>query len=356
MNNHQLIISGGDEQIRQLLQQVNMFNLTTNNKIIISNNNEEKQHECSYCHKTVNINDLDTKEQEQFLSTHLCKECQTIVAQATLILANRTSNIQVEKIQRPVEAKSTPRSIVESLGFSCLSPTQEKDKSKKVSAGKQCRELIFRAIPNMTYEHMKMFTNEIKSKELFGIIYPLFVKITGLSNIQIDNARKVRGFYRYFAKKYHILDDDYLMCNDLYERHIVQFNNTFVSLNLIVGEKIETVVKRRLSNSLDIDAELSNEEIITFAEQNDEIKQRTPKKDLIDIVSFNPSTNNQIEIIQCRKKTKEELLADIEVIEKNQQNSKNERLSKLKSKFNFSTKHLPHTKERKNNTDGINSL
>ena len=357
-NNHQLAISGSDEQIRQLLQQINVFNLTASNKIIVSNDqNTDPQQECSYCHKIVNIDDLDTKEQEQFLSTHLCKDCQTIVAQAALILASKTSPIQVEKIQRPADVPAVPPSIIESLGFSCLSPTQEQDKSKKVSAGKQCRELIFRAIPNMTYEHMQMFTNEMKSKELFGLIYPLFVQITGLNNIQIDNARKVRGFYRYFAKKYHILNDDYLMCNDLYERHIVQFNNAFVSLNLIAGEKIETAVKRRqTNNALNIDAELSNEEIISFSEQNDEIKQRTPKKDLIDIVSFNPLNNNQVEITQHRKKTKEELLADIEVIEKTQQNAKRERLSKLKSKFNFSTKHLPDVKEHKNNTNGVFSL
>jgi len=355
--NNQIAISGSDDQIRQLLQHVNIFNLTAKDKIIISGNNDnEHKHECSYCHKIIDINTLNETDKNQFLNTHLCNNCQTIVAQAALILASQSNNIPVENIQRPESAKLTPhKNIVESLGFSCFTPIQNTtDKSKKISAGKQCRELIFRAIPNMTYEHMQMFTSETKSKELFGILYPLFVKITGFTNIQIDNARKCRGFYRYFAKKYHILNDDYIMCNDLYERHIAQFNNTFINLNLIIGEKIETNTHSHKNPALNIDAELSSEEIVSFVQQNDEIKQRTPKKDLIDIVSFNPSNNNNIEIISCQKKTKAELLADIEAIEQNQLKAKHERLSKLKNKFNFSTKHLP--KEHKNNTDGINSL
>lgn len=354
--NISISVSGSDDKIRNLLQQVNTFNLTTENKITVDNN--EYEHECAYCHQSIDINTLNETQKQQFLTTHLCTSCQAIIAQAALILSSKSNNVQVSKTEKPMSIKAIPhQSIVESLGFSCLTPTQPAGKPKKISAGKQCRDLIFAAIPNMTYEHLAMFTDETKSKQLFGILYPLFVKITGMNDIQIDNARKCRGFYRYFAKKYHILNDDYLLCNDLYERHINQFNNTFVELNLIEGEKIGDPSQTKKNNDgyLDMDAQLSSSEIISFS-QTDEPKPRTSRKDIIDIISFNPS-DTQSKTIQHKKKTQEELLADIQIIEAHQKKARSERLSKLKSKFNFSTKHLPKKQsEYKAKTDGVDSI
>ena len=357
MENIAISISGSDNKIRDLLQQINTFNLNTTNKIEVNNN--EHEHECAYCHKSVDINDLNEMQKNQFFTTHLCKECQAIIAQAALILTSKTNNIQVSKIERPTNIKTMPhQNIVKSLGFSCLNSTQQNDKPKKISAGKQCRDIIFAAIPNMTYEHLAMFTDEAKSKQLFGILYPLFVKITGMNNIQIDNARKCRGFYRYFAKRYHILNDDYLMCNDLYERHIAQFNNAFVELNLIVGEKINTSTKTNKYNNeyLDIDAQLSSSDIISYNQNVEEVKQYTSRKDIIDIIAFNPSNNESMKTIQHKKKTPEELLTDIRIIEKTQEQAKHDRLSKLKAKFNFSTKHLPKKNEYKAKTNGLDSI
>ena len=349
----EITCTGSQKNLQMLLQQINQLNENSTKKI----NYVEYEDTiiCSHCHSVINIENLNDNDKQKILTTHLCKNCQRVLEEAALILnSTNQSSPQEEftqanepikfagesKITRPVNENTNEyNQMLSNLVTSTQKP--------KISAGRQCRNLIFKAIPKMTTEHMNMFCDEDTSKELFGILYPLFVKITNMTDIQIDNARKCRGFYRYFAKKYHILNDDYLMCNDLYERNIIKFNNSFIDLKLIDGEKIQIPSRKHKNNSsdlpaehiLNIDAELSNEEIIKSGLALPD-KSHIHKKDIIDIVSFNPNTAKQ-EVIQHKKKTKEELLQDVAEIEQQQKRAKKERLSKIKSQFNFSTKHLP---------------
>ena len=324
---NQITISGATVDVQKFLEEINKLNNLSNMEIDYGN---DEALICSYCHNEIDLTELTAAEKPQVLATKLCKNCQNILQQAASILNTSIPHKKVTKSQ--------------ALNFIQSQP-------KKISAGKQCRALIFQAMPNITQKYMDMFCDEYQSKELFGILYPLFIKITGMTDVQIDNARKVRGFYRYFAKQYHILNNDYLMCNDLYERHIARFNNTLIDLKLINGEKID-IPERRRQNSLseassniktfNIDSDLSAEEIIQQGLTLPE-KQRVQKRDLIDIVAFNKADN--IEIIQRPKKTKEEILQDVTEIEHQQQVKKKERLSKIKAKFNFSTKHLPEKRK-----------
>ena len=265
--------------------------------------------ECLHCKSIIKLDQATERERQAAEKTGLCEKCQNILKQAAVISA---ADLQ------PNNSMSSS-SIFATENFK----NPQMNKARPISAGQQCRNFIFEAIPNMTKEHVAMFCNAQISHEMLGILYPLFVKVTGFNDEQISIVRKPKGFNRYTITKYHIHNDDYLICNDLYDRHIAKFKNAFIDLGLIQGEKIEepSTAKRVNKNS--------NAEETSI--------KRASTSNSFNMISFAANTQP---IVKKHKKTKEELLADVENIEAENAKNKKERLQQLKKKYhiNFSRK------------------
>lgn len=294
------------EQLQQLLQLVQ-----TDKPIVISmgklNMINNTTAECIHCHKPINVLELNEQDKQAAINTGLCKDCQNILAQASLI--SKTQQIN-----------STPT-------VSTIDSALPKTRST-ISAGQRCRDILFQAIPNMSIEHVNMFCDAEKSKELLGILYPLFVKVTGFSADQIDAARKPKGFNRYNIKPCHIFEDDYLICNDLYDRHIIRFQNAFVQLGLISGEIIEMPSKRKKHK------DMPDAPICLWTKE----KTTDRKPSTISTVEIVPSNtaDTVISPVRHKKKTREELMADVLQIEVINEENKQKRLTQLKQQFNGS--------------------
>ena len=295
------------EQLQQLLRLVQ-----TDKPIVISmgklNMINNTTAECIHCHKPINVLELNEQDKQAAINTGLCKDCQNILAQASLI----------SKTQR---INSTP--VVSTIDSALPRTTRS-----TISAGQRCRDILFQAIPNMSIEHINMFCDADKSKELLGILYPLFVKVTGFSADQIDAARKPKGFNRYNIKPCHIFDDDYLICNDLYDRHIARFQNAFVKLGLIQGEIIEMPTKRKKHK------DMPEAPVCLWTKE----KTTDKKSSTISTVEMTPSNTDDTVIspVRHKKKTREELMADVLQIEATNEENKQQRLAKLKQQFNVS--------------------
>lgn len=209
------------------------------------------------------------------------------------------------------------------LSIQTLKATQS---SVTVSAGQQCRAILFEALPNMTQKHVQMFCDPVVSKELLGLLYPLFVKVTGFNKEQLNLARKPRGFNRYMITKYHIFDDDYLICNDLYDRHVAKFKNTFIDLGLISGSKMPELPTRKRGKQMPIDP------IFNPAEDLDGQTAKEKQNKTLSVVDFSNNTMPKAAATR-KKKSKQEILADVEKIELDAAESKRQRLENLKKKF-----------------------
>lgn len=225
--------------------------------------------QCIYCKKTFNPQELSEQQLKECAASGLCPSCNEVLARATAI-----SNQQGNRI------KNT--------------------KNVTNSAGGQCREYILQAMPKFTAKNMQDFCNEEYSKQMFDINYPLFKDITNIPFDKVKNEiRKVRGFNRYNLKIYTILGRDYILCNDLYERHVLIFRNAFIQLGFIDGEIIEEAkpARRRTKLSLKTDENL---------EKDDNTNE------MFEEVVFDTKKQNDILKVKKRKKSKEELLQEIE--------------------------------------------
>lgn len=220
----------------------------------------EHEVQCIYCKKVFDPNTISEKELKKSMKSGLCPSCNQVLSYASEIDARQNNRI-----------KNT--------------------KNVTNSAGAQCREYILEAMPKFTEQNMIDFCNEEFSKEYFGINYPLFKEVTNLSFDTIKNeTRKVRGFNRYNLAIYTILGKDYILCNDMYERHVMIFRNALIKLGFIEGEIIETGKSR-------------TRHVKKTEDEN------TDKK-LFQTMEFNPQ--NDVIKVRKRKKTKEELLMEIE--------------------------------------------
>ena len=225
--------------------------------------------QCIYCKKVFDPSELSEQQLKESTASGLCPSCNEVLAKATAINNRQTNRI-----------KNT--------------------KNINNSAGGQCREYILQAMPKFTAKNMQDFCDEEYSKITFDINYPLFKDITNVPFDKIKNEiRKVRGFNRYNLKIYTILGRDYILCNDLYERHVLIFRNALIKLGFIDGEIIEEVkhVKRRTKLSL------KSEENIEKNDNNDEMFEE---------VTFDTSESSDILKVKKRKKSKEELLQEID--------------------------------------------
>lgn len=296
-------------QLQELLQHsdANQNVTISMGKLQIINNTTA---ECLHCHSKIDITSLTKAELEKATITGLCKNCQNILKQAAVISQSQNSSNNIP--------------VVPTINQSSM------------SAGQQCRQYIFQAIPNMTQEHIKMFCDETLSKELFGILYPLFVKVTNCSPEEINQLRKPRGFNRYGIRKQRIGNDDYLICNDLYDRHIARFKNVFIDLGLISGEKIPEIVnitRRNKSSSTDI--------LATIAPSTAKEEKHDGHFTTVDFSDKLSST-----VVTHRKKSKEEIMKDILQIEAENEKNKKQRIDRLKKKFNtgfHNNKHSENT-------------
>jgi hypothetical protein len=73
----------------------------------------------------------------------------------------------------------------------------------------------------LTPEKVKLLTDEIFSKETFGVNYPFLKKIT--SDKSLIDQRQINGYPRYWSKVYIINGERYFLCNDWYERNTPKF-------------------------------------------------------------------------------------------------------------------------------------
>ena len=232
---------------------------------------------CLHCNKIIDINTLNKDEKARFNKDGLCPECAEIVDQADEI------NIAMKVTSRKAR-------------------NHDDD-----SNGSKARSLILKAIPKLTDELIQKFTEDKYSYDNFGLLYPLFLDITGKSFAEVNVLRKNKGHNRYTQVTYKVGDRTMLITNDIYVKNVIKIRQKFVELGLIDDEDAQAVSSEKDMRVTGIESygkkkfkesEPDNMEYY----QMDQIESQELNKISI------PTTN----VTRVKKKSREELLADIE--------------------------------------------
>ena len=148
-----------------------------------------------------------------------------IIMTAKKTTTKETSKVvtKSEEKKLPIE-KSTSEEIVtkevpkELKDVIIEEKSQEEKPPKKVSAGKQIRDLFESIIPKLKDEHLEILTSQEKTKEVLKIRYSFLKEVKNEKD-----ERKINGCPRYGKNTVKINDKEYYITNDLYKRNIEIF-------------------------------------------------------------------------------------------------------------------------------------
>ena len=183
---------------------------------------------CSKCKKIINLNTLDIEQRDQVESAGLCPKCLSI-----------QNNIQ-NKIQNQISMQNSIQNSMQSSikpFTQSFKPATKSTRGNTTSAGELARSLIFTAMPNITQAHMDLLTDQEYSYINFGVLYSLFLDVTGCSDREIITMKCHKGHSRYTKTKYNILGREYLITNDIYARNVPRIKDKFIELELITEDQ-----------------------------------------------------------------------------------------------------------------------
>lgn len=108
---------------------------------------------------------------------------------------------------------------------------KEAKKRKGPSAFARFKEIVDKAIPNMTSETIAQLTDSTFCKEKAHIAYPILIEVDPASDYK--SQATFRGKYRYSKKVLSILGKDYYITNHIFERNVAITQDLFTNMKLI---------------------------------------------------------------------------------------------------------------------------
>lgn len=121
-----------------------------------------------------------------------------------------------------------------SFGFKKPQIATEKAKERNtVSAASQVLQLIKQALEkhSITENIINIFTNPITTKALTGLRFPMLYTIN--ENLPLKYQGIINNKKRYNVNPIQILNKQYLLINEIYEKNVEQIKNIFQQLKLI---------------------------------------------------------------------------------------------------------------------------
>lgn len=158
-----------------------------------------------------------------------------------------------EKMEQPMEEQQREETVMEEIAASeekinePVSIEQVTNAEEKIGAYVQSTMQYFMEEELLTEDMIAKMQDEVWSKEVLHLSYPMLLKIVPGKDIKEQIADK-KGRSRYWAKPYLIRGEQYCICNDWYEKHRNYFDEF---LNRIkTGEEPEQSSKDKKRASL----------------------------------------------------------------------------------------------------------